>query len=96
MSGKTETHDHNPCGLFLVRSVFMGILQQLPTDPEEATVWLMANGQILSCDMIFTDWLGYRQEDLHMSECIYPQQLHFAGTRTRLLAAHFMRATGSQ
>ncbi len=54
--------------MLLACSAFMGILQQLPTDPEEATVWLMATGQILSCDGVFTDWLGYRQEDLHMSK----------------------------
>ncbi len=51
-----------------VCSVFMGLFQQLPTNSDEATVWLMATGQILSCDGVFTDWLGYKQEDIHLSE----------------------------
>ncbi len=51
------------------RSVFMGVFQQLPTEPDVATVWLMASGQILSCDALFTDWMSHKQDKIHMSEC---------------------------
>ncbi len=47
----------------------MGVFQQLPTEPDVATVWLMASGHVLSCDALFTDWLGHKQEKIHMSEC---------------------------
>lgn len=46
-------------------TVFMGVLQQQPIEKNSATVWVMNVDMILSCDSEFTDWLGYKQEDVH-------------------------------
>ncbi|KAJ9530074.1 hypothetical protein QJQ45_023353, partial [Haematococcus lacustris] len=46
-------------------SVFMGVFAEIVSPHNVAIVWVMGGGQVLSCDGTFTDWLGYKQEDLH-------------------------------
>jgi PAS domain-containing protein len=42
-----------------------GVFQEVVPEKGTANLWIMAGGQVLSCDEAFTDWLGYKQEDLH-------------------------------
>ncbi|KAL6754986.1 hypothetical protein V8C86DRAFT_270236 [Haematococcus lacustris] len=45
-------------------SVFMGVFQPIHIPPNTAVLWVLMSGQVLSCDITFTDWTGYKQEDL--------------------------------
>ncbi|GAX73365.1 hypothetical protein CEUSTIGMA_g818.t1 [Chlamydomonas eustigma] len=45
-------------------SVFMGVFGVLPTPPDTARAWVMGSGVVLSVDATFSDWFGYRPEDL--------------------------------
>jgi hypothetical protein len=42
-----------------------GVFQEISTEKNTATLWVMAGGLVLSCDGTFTDWLGYKHEDIH-------------------------------
>ena len=49
---------------FGMDSVFMGIFDVLPTLPNTARAWVMGSGVVLSVDSVFSDWFGYRPDDL--------------------------------
>ncbi|GAX73347.1 hypothetical protein CEUSTIGMA_g800.t1 [Chlamydomonas eustigma] len=49
---------------FGMDSVFMGMFSPLPTPPNTARAWVMGSGVVLSVDATFSDWFGYRPEDL--------------------------------
>ncbi|GAX78754.1 hypothetical protein CEUSTIGMA_g6191.t1 [Chlamydomonas eustigma] len=49
---------------FGLDSMFMGMLQALPTPPNSARAWVMGSGVVLSVDATFSDWFGYRPDDL--------------------------------
>ncbi|KAJ9529821.1 hypothetical protein QJQ45_022220 [Haematococcus lacustris] len=46
-------------------SVFMGVFSAVPMERNVATLWVLGNGSVLSCDSAFTNWLGYRHDDIH-------------------------------
>ena len=37
-------------------SIFMGVIEALPTVQGTAKAWVLANGAMLSVDSVFTDW----------------------------------------
>ncbi|GAX73363.1 hypothetical protein CEUSTIGMA_g816.t1 [Chlamydomonas eustigma] len=49
---------------FGMDSVFMGVFDVLPPPPNTARAWVLGNGVVLSVDSTFSDWFGYRPEDL--------------------------------
>ncbi len=36
----------------------------LPSPPNTARAWVMGSGVVLSVDAVFSDWFGYRPDDL--------------------------------
>ncbi len=36
----------------------------LPAPPNTARAWVMGSGVVLSVDAVFSDWFGYRPDDL--------------------------------
>ncbi|PNH04175.1 Tiny macrocysts protein C, partial [Tetrabaena socialis] len=45
-------------------SVFLGVLELAPAQPNTARAWVLGNGTIIAADGLFCDWLGYEQADL--------------------------------
>ncbi|KAG2501688.1 hypothetical protein HYH03_000190 [Edaphochlamys debaryana] len=45
-------------------SVFMGVLEQLPSSPDEGRCWVLGNGVVVAAEPSWLDWLGYVQEDV--------------------------------
>ncbi|KAJ9529670.1 hypothetical protein QJQ45_014402 [Haematococcus lacustris] len=71
-SQPTTSQSHvRPISVFVTKvsgigedSVFMGVFQPIHIPPNTAVLWVLMSGQVLSCDITFTDWTGYKQEDL--------------------------------
>mmetsp|Transcript_29309 Transcript_29309/g.64857 ORF Transcript_29309/g.64857 Transcript_29309/m.64857 type:complete len:2212 (+) Transcript_29309:218-6853(+) len=45
-------------------SMFMGTVEACPTKPDTACAWVLASGAVLSVDSRFTDWFGFKPDDL--------------------------------
>jgi hypothetical protein len=60
-----HTHFAHTVTLFLI-FLIQGLISPVPQPPHTATVWVMAaSGNVLSLDATLTDWLGYKQGDIH-------------------------------
>ncbi len=45
-------------------SVFMGVLEPLAVDPNEAHLYLLPNGVVTAMDLPFYEWLGHELGDI--------------------------------
>ena len=45
-------------------AVFLGVIERIPQDPQTAMAWVSPDGQIMSVDAVFTDFLGWLPTDL--------------------------------
>lgn len=43
---------------------FMGIIDELPVQPDVCKAWVLSNGTLASVDNAFTSWFGYKPQEV--------------------------------